>query len=100
VSGTADADTLVRSAVDEASRLRAQGTVPPEFLAELDHRFEQAAERALKVPAFAERSAVARRIARRVVPAPARPLLRRAGARTDRLLRRLAERWFARTGQA
>jgi hypothetical protein len=100
VSDSTDVDTLVRSAVDEAARLRAAGTVTPAFLSELDARFEQAAERALKLPAFAERSARLRRIARRVVPAPARPALRRAGARLDRALRQVAERWYARNGRA
>ncbi|MGP8162406.1 MAG: hypothetical protein ACLQAN_01265 [Acidimicrobiales bacterium] len=85
---------IARARVD-VERLAAAGRWTAENTAELDRVFERSATRALRRPRFAERSLMLRRIARRVVPAPARPYLRRVlasfegprrvlGARRDR----------------
>lgn len=75
----------------EAGRLRREGILTEAFCRELDARFEAAAVRALRVPAFSERSAKLRRAARRVVPSRARPPLRRLASMADRVLRRVFE---------
>ncbi|MCU1488754.1 MAG: hypothetical protein JWM85_159, partial [Acidimicrobiaceae bacterium] len=61
-------------------------------------RFEAAATAALRVPALAERSARLRRVARRVVPARAKPFVRRLARLADRALRMGFER-LERLGQ-
>jgi hypothetical protein len=82
---------IVAAAEADAARLRSEGTVGDSYERELDERFELAAVRALRVPAFAERSAVLRRAAKRVVPRRARPLARGLAHRGDRALRRAFE---------
>ncbi|HUY29572.1 MAG TPA: hypothetical protein VMV02_01090 [Acidimicrobiales bacterium] len=83
----ASVGSLLRDAAREVERLRSSGLVPERFERELDARFEAAAVRALRVPAFAERSARLRALARRVVPRAARPAARAAARAGDRLLR-------------
>jgi len=85
-----DAPAIVLTAAHlEVARLERAGIVTPADEARLDARFEVAATAALRVPAFAERSAALRRLATRVVPPAARPPLRRGARLADRVLRRL-----------
>jgi len=81
----------VAAAEADARRLRAEGIVTDAYVQELDARFEAAAVRALRVPALGERSARLRRLAKRVVPKRARPLVRRAARRGDQAVRRAYE---------
>ena len=86
------------AAEEEAERLRTCGAVPQGFEADLDRRFERAAEAALRVPAMAERAARLRRLGRRTVPPRLRPFAWRAVRAADRLLVVLARRPARRGG--
>ncbi len=86
-SGSPSPAGLRAAAAAEARRLRSSGTVTEAFERDLDARFEEAAVRALRVPALAERSARLRRAAKRVVPDKARPPLRRLVRLGDQIVR-------------
>ncbi|MGD0741686.1 MAG: hypothetical protein ABSA31_00085 [Acidimicrobiales bacterium] len=78
--------SLVAAARSDAARLAAEGRWTEADSAELGRVFERSAARALRTPRLAERSLVLRRFARRIVPARARPHLRRALAFVERPL--------------
>jgi hypothetical protein len=80
------ASSVVAAAHGDAERLAADGRWTSEKTVELDRAFERAAVQALRRPRFAERSLVLRRLARLVVPAAARPSLRRALGTVERAL--------------
>ena len=86
------ASSVAAAARADAERLAAEGRWTPEDSDELDRIFERAATRALRTPRFSERSLVLRRVARLLVPRPARPYLRRALAFVERLLGAFAAR--------
>jgi hypothetical protein len=83
---------IVDAARADVEQLDAAGLWTSEDTAELDRAFECAATQALRTPRLAERSLALRRIARLVVPAPARPCLRRALAFLEGPLRALGAR--------
>lgn len=87
-----DRDGVLAAAIAEAAALRASGRWSQADDDRLAQAFETAAAQALRVPALAERSTELRRIARKVVPAAARPQARRAAALADRLARIAFER--------
>jgi hypothetical protein len=78
---------LIAAARADVERLAATGRWTAADAAALDRAFERSATRALRAPRPAERSLLLRRIARRVVPAAARPYLRRMLALAERPLR-------------
>ncbi len=83
-----DADALSESIVADARRdvmeLATEGRWNKEDEAELERRFERATYDALRAPRLAERSVRLRKIARRTIPRPWRPRLRRGLARIER----------------
>jgi hypothetical protein len=80
------ASSVVAAARSDAERLAADGRWTQEDSDGLDRIFERAATRALRTPRLSERSLALRRVARLVVPRPARPYLRRALAFVERPL--------------
>lgn len=100
---SAGADDTFRGVLEaahaEAARLRSADIVSAAYESELDARFEAAARRALRVPTLAERSARLRRIAKRVVPASARPMARRGARLADRAVRDVFEFVESRLGR-
>ncbi|HXZ82523.1 MAG TPA: hypothetical protein VED84_02090 [Acidimicrobiales bacterium] len=81
------ASSIVAAARVDAELLAIDGRWTSENTAELDRAFERAATQALRMPRLAERSLWLRRMARLVVPAPARPRLRRALAFVEQAFR-------------
>jgi hypothetical protein len=86
------ASSVVAAARSDIERLAAEGRWTLEDSDGLDRIFERAATRALRTPRLSERSLVLRRVARLVVPRPARPYLRRALALVERPLSAFAAR--------
>ena len=86
------ASSVVAAARSDVERLAAEGRWTLEDSDGLDRIFERAATRALRTPRLSERSLVLRRVARFVVPRPARPYLRRVLALVERPLRAVAAR--------
>lgn len=80
-------DSVRRAARADAARLRSEGIVTEQYERDLATRFESAAVKALRVPAFAERSALLRRLAKRFVPERARPGVKLVLRELDRALR-------------
>jgi len=81
----AELDAMARQ---RAEALSASGIFTPMDGADLDERFEAAAVKALRVPVLAERYAGLRATARKVIPEPVRPVVRRVVRVIDRVLRR------------
>jgi hypothetical protein len=90
-----DLGTLAAEIEAEVARLAAEGHWDASRDADLAERFELAAAAALRVPRLAERSRALRRVARLLVPAPARPVLRAGLARVEGAAARIA-RWRSR----
>jgi hypothetical protein len=84
-----DTDALGEQIVAESRRdvdsLYAEGRWRPEDDNDLEGRFARATYDALRAPRIAERSVRLRKIARRTIPRPLRPKLRRALARIERV---------------
>jgi hypothetical protein len=78
---------LIAAARADVERLATTGRWTAADAAELDRAFERSATGALRALRLAERSLLLRRIARRFVPASARPYLRRMLAFAERPLR-------------
>ncbi len=84
-----DTDALGEQIVAESRRdvdsLDAEGRWSAEDDNDLERRFARATYDALRAPRIAERSVRLRKIARRTIPRPLRPKLRRALARIERV---------------
>jgi hypothetical protein len=74
----------------EATRISAE-VFPSSDVAEMERAFEQSARQALRAPAFAERSVLIRRAAKRLLPRRLVPVAKRSVARFDALSKRVID---------
>jgi hypothetical protein len=89
-------DRVAADARRDVSSLASNGRWTAEDDAQLERSFARATYDAMRAPRLAERSVRLRKIARRTIPRPLRPKLRRALARVERVYEVIRDRRDAR----